>query len=200
MTEKRTRTPGHGSPVVRAPTHHPDRDVRITKGMPISDLTLADPDPLLAEWPRDPPSGVHETQEAMVESRTKRTLAAANASAGASTASYRILKDLKDDLKRELSAHAEADLTAQGDVRLALTSLGERIDGALTQFVEAFQKTQIVTMTAKVEVDKHQQIATIEDTRDEKKFKRELIIKVVAIATPIIGILTTAFTLLISRC
>ena len=178
---KRHPTPPVGG---RALTH-PDRDVRVTKSPEMK---------LDAEWPEDETSGVHESQEAMLESRTKRTL------------------DQLSNLRRELRStqqwqvdHGEADLTAQREVKDEIRGLGsrvdgvgERVDGTLTSFLDSVTKTQIVTLTSKVEIDKHEKIAKIEDTKDARKFKRDLALKILAIVTPVIAALTTGITLLAS--
>lgn len=181
LVTKRFPTPPAGN---RALTH-PDRDVRVTK----SPLTKMD-----SEWPEDETSGVHESQEAMLASRTKRTL----------TQLSGLRKEVQDSQQWQVD-HGEADLVAQREVKDEITSLGtrmdtridgvgERVDGALTVFLDTFAKTQ----TAKTEVEKTDQIAKIEDTKDSKKFKRTLVLKILALATPVVAAITTGVTLLAS--
>lgn len=169
--------------------------------------------PPVETWPDDEISQ-HSTPEEMLDSRTKRTLDASEDSAKTATATFMMLNETRKDLSDEIKAHSAADLQVQTEIREQLSGVGERIDGlgsridavgvrvdgTLAAIVETFQKTQTVTMTARVEVDKHAQMANIDDVKDAKKYKRDLVLKVVAILTPIIGTVATALTLLASRC
>jgi hypothetical protein len=149
-----------------------------------------------SEWPEDETSGVHESQEAMLASRTKRTL----------TQLAGLRKEVQDSQQWQVD-HGEADLVAQREVKDEIKELGtrmdtridgvgERVDGALTAFLDTVTKTQTVTLTSKVEVEKHEQIAKIEDTKDAKKYRRDLALRILAIVTPIVAAITTGITLL----
>jgi len=172
--------------------------------------------PVQAAWPDDEISQ-HASAEEMLDSRMKRTLTASEASEKTSTATFMMLNDMRKELSNEIKLHGEADIVVQTEIKDQLAVVGERIDGlgeridavgarvdgTLAVIVDTFreaQKTQTVTMTAKVEVDKHAQIAAIDDDKDAKKHRRELVVKVIAILTPIVGAIATAATLLASRC
>jgi len=198
-----TKTPPKGNPAFR------DRDVRVIKTPPGG----ASP---RMEWPAEETSQ-HSTPEEMMDSRMKRTMDASQDSAKTSTATFVMLNDMRKELSEEIKLHGAADIVVQTEVKEQLTVVSERIDGlgeridavgarvdnTLAVIVDTFrdaQKTQTVTMTAKVEVDKHAQMANIDDEKDAKKHKRDLVVKIIAVLTPIIGLIATGITLLASRC
>lgn len=67
---------------------------------------------------------------------------------------------------------------------------GDKLVDALTSTLQQHQQAATVTMTTKVRVEEAQQL----DVLDERKWKRNLVLKVLAIATPLVAALATAIT------